>query len=248
MNIFILVPVFNEGEAFREWLPGLFSVAREIGARLVVVDDGSFSALQKKRSSVQGPRSSVVWLRHDVNCGVGAAIGTGLEYAKRNGADMVLTIDGDGQHDAEDLLVIYDELKNWEEQKGQGPGERVQGKGANGLIVNGSRFLKRQSIPLFRRLANKAANVITYLLSGFWLTDSQSGMKGFSKHALEQLEIVTPGYEWCTDVFREANWYGFQVTEAPISVSYNSYTLNKGQNFAIGLDMLMRLMVRSLIR
>lgn len=231
MKIFILVPVYNEGKVFEQWFPGLLDLARSWNAEVVVIDDGSAAAVFAAEQQVVQQSSQVTILRHATNCGVGAALGTGLAFARSKGADVVLTIDGDGQHDPQDLKVLWKALQ-------QGDVD----------IVNGSRFLQRQRIPLFRRFANRCANVVTFLLSGFWLTDSQSGMKGFSRRALQHLELVTPGYEWCTDVFREANWYGLAVKELPISVVYNSYTLSKGQNFAIGMDMVMRLMVRSLTR
>lgn len=230
------MPVYNEGKVFQEWLPKLLNVAESMGAKVVVVDDGSderdFSLTEAgfgRPACRQAGMTKV--LRHEVNCGVGAAVATGMEFAKRQGAEMIVTIDGDGQHDPRDLRLLIDTLK--------------QG-GAD--IVNGSRFLKKQKIPTSRRVANFLANVITFLLSGFWVTDSQSGMKGFSKKALEKIEVQTAGYEWCSDIFREANWYGLKIEEVPISVSYNLYSLNKGQSFAIGIDMVMRLVMRSLWR
>lgn len=228
MQIFIIIPVFNEGVVFQNWLPKLLNVAELLGARVVVVDDGSASPL-----SICSPASQklVVILKHDVNCGVGAAVATGMEYARRQGAEMVLTIDGDGQHEPRDLVGLADKLKSREAD-----------------ILNGSRFLKKQWIPWSRRLANVLANIITFLLSGFWMTDSQSGMKGFSKKALEKIEIQTAGYEWCSDIFRESNWYGFKIEEVPISVTYNLYSLSKGQSLAVGIDMVMRLILRSLWR
>lgn len=236
MQIFIIIPVFNEGVVFQNWLPKLLNVAELLGARVVVVDDGSASPL-----SICSPASQklVVILKHDVNCGVGAAVATGMEYARRQGAEMVLTIDGDGQHDPRDLVQVAEKLQSG----------IVEGRSSGVVdIVNGSRFLKKQWIPWSRRVANFLANVITFLLSGFWVTDSQSGMKGFSKNALEKIEVQTAGYEWCSDIFREANWYGLKIKEVSISVSYNLYSLNKGQSFAIGLDMVMRLVLRSLWR
>ncbi|MGE3278681.1 MAG: glycosyltransferase family 2 protein [Candidatus Altimarinota bacterium] len=229
MNCFIIVPVYNEGKVFQEWLPGLLKVAGEMGAKVVVVDDGSDPAIFNFQFSIFN--EGIVLLRHEVNCGVGAAIATGMAYAKRNGAEKVLTIDGDGQHDPNDLRELIRVLEDGEVD-----------------VVNGSRFLKKQWIPWSRRVANFLGNIITYLLSGFWVSDSQSGMKGFSKKALEKIEVRTAGYEWCTDIFREANWYDFQLQEVPISVLYNKYSLNKGQNLAIGIDMVVRLAIRSLWR
>jgi glycosyltransferase involved in cell wall biosynthesis len=241
MRIFVVVPVYNEGFIFERWLPGLLEVAGELGANVVVVDDGSDGQFQVPSAKFQvtsGDFKAINlelgtchFLRHEVNCGVGAAIATGMAYAKKHGAEMVVTIDGDGQHDPKDLHRIVEELKKGDVE-----------------IVNGSRFLQKQWIPWTRRVANFLANIITFLLSGFWVSDSQSGMKGFSKKALEKIEVQTPGYEWCSDIFREANWYDFRIQEVSISILYNKYSLSKGQNLAIGIDMVVRLVVRSLLR
>jgi glycosyltransferase involved in cell wall biosynthesis len=248
LNLFILVPVYNEGAVFLEWLPKLLEVAERIGARIVVIDDGSEERVKviikkEKRGEDEddlsfaeatedsGGRLRIKVLRHPVNCGVGAALQTGLDYVKTLDPEFVLTIDGDGQHDPEDLVLLLQELQKTEVD-----------------IVNGSRFLKKQEIPFLRRCANMMGNIVNFLLSGYWVTDSQSGMKGFSKTAVHELEFLSPGYEWCIDLFREANWSGFSINEVPISVLYNSYTLNKGQGFSIGIDMIFRLAIRSLIR
>ena len=229
-KICILVPVYNEGKAFLEWLPGLMEVAGDLQALVIVVDDGS-ERVCLTNEQIQRDFPGVTLLRHGVNCGVGAAIGTGLAFASRLQVEYVLTIDGDGQHDAEDLKLVLHELKK-----------------SDGDIVNGSRFLKVQKIPLLRRWANGAANFLTFVMSGMKVTDSQSGMKGFSRQVIEGLQLSNPGYEWCLDVFREASWKGWSVKEVPISVSYSDYSTRKGQGIAVGLDMLTRLMVKALLK
>lgn len=229
MKTVVIVPVYNEKKIFIEWLSSLFPVLQEMGAELIIIDDGSIPKVQVSGDRFQGQRMHI--LRHPVNCGVGAALQTGLEYARSLGAKMVFTIDGDGQHNARDLLVLY---------------KKIVQKEAD--VINGSRFLKQQSIPLFRRWANRCANVVTFLLSGFWVSDSQSGMKAFSQRALAEMNLYSTGYEWCIDVFRIASEKGLTIKEVPVSVLYNTYSLNKGQNFALGLDMLFRLMIRSLTR
>lgn len=233
MKTFILVPVYNEGKVFEQWLPSLILVAKEMGALVVIVDDGSEEKFLSSQFSDRADHvlDNCILMRHEVNCGVGAALATGLEYARQQEAEVVLTIDGDGQHNPEDLKGLLAVLKSGSSE-----------------VVNGSRFLKQQSIPLTRRVANFLGNIITFALSGFWLTDSQSGMKGFSQIVLEKIRLQTPGYEWCSDVFREANWFGFRIEEVPISVVYNLYTLRKGQGFAVGLDVVFRLMIRSLMK
>jgi glycosyltransferase involved in cell wall biosynthesis len=249
-RVFILVPVYEEGDVFRAWLPSLIAVAQELDAGIVVIDDGSGEKVQVPRGEGQkgksgdeddpsfaeatedlGVRLRIKVLRHPVNCGVGAAIQTGLEYVKQFDPDVVLTIDGDGQHRAEDLMAVYAKLNESECD-----------------IVNGSRFLKKQSIPFMRKCANRFGNLVNFLLSGYWVSDSQSGMKGFGRSAVQDMRISSAGYEWCMDVFRESNRLSLKIQETPVSVLYNSYTLNKGQSFAIGIDMLFRLIIRSLVR
>ena len=176
---------------------------------------------------------------HPLNCGVGAAWQTGFAWAKREEADLVVTMDGDGQHEALDLQVLLD--------------ASLHGKWD---IVNGSRFKKRKienvkrknEIPFFRRFGNFWGNVLTWMLSGIWVTDSQSGMKAFQRRALERLNLQSNGYEVCSEVFREAAWFGLIVYEVPISVRYTDYSLSKGQGFSAAFSMVARLVVRSLMR
>lgn len=224
--IALVIPVFNEDEVIGPVLGEVMKTCDRLGVDVVVVDDGSELRVE---SSELGDENLNI-LRHEVNCGVGAAIGTGMDYARGKGYDMVLTMDGDGQHDPADLEMM---IKKCEQ-------------GVD--IVNGSRFLKHQDVPLSRRLANVLGNILTFLLSGQWLSDSQSGMKAFSARALDQLEFFSAGYEWCTDVFREATWYDLSVEEVPISVEYSEYSMKKGQSFAVGTDMVLRLVIRSLMR
>lgn len=223
------MPVYNEWAVLPEVMANAIDVLKDSGVEIVLVDDGSHESGEEE--TFHHSCAFVTCLRHPVNSGVGAAIGTGMEYARKFGARYVVTMDGDGQHDAKDVLSLFREL-----EKGE----------AN--IVNGSRFLKRQSIPWFRRLANQCGNLINFLLSGYWVSDSQSGMKGFGPQAIHEMKDLSPGYEWCLDVFRVANWRGWRVSEVPISVNYSSYSLRKGQGIAVGLDMVMRLIVRAFIR
>ncbi|MDF2379357.1 MAG: glycosyltransferase family 2 protein [Candidatus Gracilibacteria bacterium] len=223
----VVMPVYNESEVFEEVLKKTLFSCKRFGLDLVVVDDGSARLLSTFSAASQKP---IVLLRHEVNCGVGAAVGTGFAYAKREGYQRVLTIDGDGQHDPADLEKLIEKLDQGND------------------VVNGSRFLSSQKVPASRRVANFFGNIVTFFLSGLWVSDSQSGMKGFSVRALDQLEIFSAGYEWCTDVFREASWYDLKVVEVPISVKYTEYSMKKGQSFAVGTDMVMRLVIRALMR
>jgi UDP-N-acetylglucosamine---dolichyl-phosphate N-acetylglucosaminyltransferase len=238
---FILVPVYNEdSEILNSFLESLLKVAERYEARVVVIDDGTTRKTVKVSAK---DRENVSVLRHMVNCGVGAAIQTGLEYVRQFDAELVVTVDGDGQHEAEDVAKVIDSLLNKE-----------------GDVISGSRFYPQQfsifnfqfsnnkGIPLVRQVFNFLGNVVTWMLSGIWLSDSQSGMKGFSRRALGLLSIKSAGYEWCSEVARECSWYGLSIKEIPISVKYTAYSLSKGQSFSVGLETVFKLVVRALMR
>ncbi len=91
-RVFVVMPAFNEA-------PAIEAAIREVKAcgyhRLVVVDDGSDDDTCERARAIDG----VIALRHMLNRGKGAAVKTGIEAAKRLGADVVVTMDADGQHD-----------------------------------------------------------------------------------------------------------------------------------------------------
>jgi hypothetical protein len=105
----------------------------------------------------------------------------------------------------------------------------------------GSRFLKKNEIPLSRRFYNFAGNLISYLVTGLYVTDSQSGFKIMTRRFAEKLEIDYNGFEFCIDIIKKANMNRFKVAESPVSVIYTEDTMAKGQSFREGLMMLGRL-------
>ncbi len=223
---FLVIPVYNEEQVFAKLLPSLLRVSEVLGVTLVIVDDGSRSVLRKNLDVLRLMNahafSDLVFLRHAANLGVGAAIETGVRYARAHGAEWVLTMDGDGQHDPKDLMKLAEQLS-----------QGVQ-------LVNGSRFLRDQEIPLFRRLANRFANVLQRASGGGTFTDTQSGMKGLGSEVLDSALDLPCGYEWSSELLRRAYRQRFIIAEVDISVSYSLYSLSKGQCFAQGFDMLLR--------
>ena len=103
-------------------------------------------------------------------------------------------------------------------------------------------------MPLFRRLANKIANVITGVLFGVWVSDSQSGLRGFTCRVAKKLNLHSDGFEFCSEFVREVNSLGFKIAEVPISVQYTPYSLKKGQNFAEGLKTFIKLFLKAILR
>lgn len=224
MKTVVVLPAYNE----ERFVSGVIRSCLDLGFdQVIVVDDGSIDDTAKN-----AVKSGAVVVSHLINRGVGAATQTGLSAARMMGADIAVTMDADGQHLAKDIPSLVDSLDK---------------NGAD--IVIGSRFLNREnSVPPVRRFFNLIANLITLMLSGTYVSDSQSGMKAFSKQVLERINITSNGYEFCSEIIREARYFGFKIVEVPISVNYTDYSMSKGQNFASGITTIFKLMIRTLMR
>lgn len=224
MKIVIIIPAYNEEEN----IAVMVKSCNLLGYHTVlVVDDGSTD--NTARNALE---AGAMVVPHIINRGVGAATQTGLEAAKLLDADIAVTIDADSQHKPQDIKKLIDVLIE-----------------KNSDIVIGSRFLNDQNnIPLMRNVFNRIANMITFLLAGIMLTDSQSGLKAFSRRALETIKISSNGFEFSSEIIREAQHGRLNITEVPVSVVYTPYSLSKGQNLSTGLTTVFRLIIRTLMR
>ena len=154
MKRILVIPVLNEGDRIRSLLKGSMNYVDQI----IVVDDGSS---ESKKAIADGISQKVIVLRHRINLGKGAAMKTGCEAAIRLGADIIILMDGDGQHKPEDIPRFVDELV-----------------GKNVEIVFGSRKIGRD-MPLVMMLGNKFLSLATSLLFRIYVSDTQSGFRAF---------------------------------------------------------------------
>jgi glycosyltransferase involved in cell wall biosynthesis len=224
MKIVIVIPAHNE----EEYIRSVITSCQLMGYNdIVVVDDGSTDTTARIAK-----KAGAAVLSHVINRGAGAATQTGLEAARILGADIAVTIDADGQHQARDIKKLVDALIGHKRD-----------------VVIGSRFVQHgNEIPLMRRLFNSIANLITFFLAGIYLTDSQSGLKAFSKKALEIIQMTANGYEFSSEIIREAKYYRLSIEEVSASVVYTPYSLSKGQNLATGITTIFKLIIRTLMR
>ncbi len=222
MKLVVIIPAYNEEKHIGQVIRGVKKYTKDI----IVVDDGS-SDLTFKKALEAGAKV----YRHLLNRGLGGALGTGIKAGLLEGADIILTMDADGQHDPIEIPKIIKPI--------------IEGKAD---VVIGSRFLERQPMPLFRRAGNYFFNVITLFFFGIWSTDSQSGMRAFNKLAAEKLEIFTNHMEVSSEIMKEIYSKGFRLKEVPIKSIYTSYSLSKGQGLIPGLKTLFKLFILKLIK
>lgn len=228
-TLHIVIPAFNEGRVIGTTLANLPVTFPGIDRTVVVVvDDGSTDDTPAVVAGCGDPR--VVLLRHSINRGLGGALGTGIEYARNNDADYVITYDADGQHAPEDIAAILGPLTN----------------GTADAVI-GSRLINPRGMPWYRVLGNWGLNLFTYFVFGMWTTDSQSGMRGFSRAAARQIEVRMDRMEVSSEFVKEIRRCRLRYTEVPIRAIYSDYSLAKGQSNWNAFNILIRLIVHRLM-
>ena len=202
-KIFIAIPAFNEADVIQDVIKEI----REAGyANIIIIDDGSSDNTFEKAKGIAG----VTALRHKINRGKGAATKTGIEAAKLLGADIIVTMDGDGQHDPQDIKNLIEPiLKN------------------DCDVVLGTRLKNTRGMPWPKIVANHIGNFFTWWLFGLWVTDSQSGFRAYSKHAAEVINTKGDRYEYESEIIKEIYSYKLKFTEVPIAVRYTAYSMGK---------------------
>lgn len=217
MSIWVVVPAYNEAARLAVTLRPLVALGHEV----VLVDDGSVDGTPEVAEAFS------VWiLRHPMNRGQGAALRTGIAFALEHGADVIVTFDGDGQHDAADIASLIEPV--------------VTGRAD---VVLGSRFLGRAiGLRAGRRLLLYAARVFTRVLSGVGATDPHNGLRALSRTAAKQVHIVQDGMAHASEIIDEIRKHRLHWCEVPVTVTYTDATLSKGQSswnaFRIVADLL----------
>lgn len=216
-KLIVVIPAYNETENIGLVIKGVKKYTRDI----IVIDDGS-----KDNTSQTALQNGAKVYRHLFNRGLGGTLGTCIKAALLNKADIIVTMDADGQHDPQEIPKLIKPI--------------ADGKAD---VVIGSRFLTRQPMPLFRRMGIPFFNLATFLLFGVWSTDSQSGLRAFNKKAAENLQISTGGMEVSSEIIKEIKARKLRLKEVPIKAIYTVYSLSKGQGLLTGLKTLLKLLI-----
>ncbi len=225
-KVLVIIPAYNEGEVLDGVIRNIkteLQSLKDLNADVMVVNDGSSD------NTKTVAEKSTTTISHLVNMGSGAATRTGLEYAKRNNYDYAVTIDADGQHLATDLTKVINKLVN-----------------DNYDLVIGSRLLNTEGMPSHRVFGNKLLNLVTGIIFGVRVTDSQSGLKGFSRKAIEKIDIRSNGFEFCSEIVWRAKQANLKIIEVPIKAIYTDYSLAKGQSNINALRIIKNLIMQKI--
>jgi len=194
MNICVLIPAYNEEKAVGQ----VVSRVRKIIEHVVVVDDGS-----KDATAQIAQDAGAVVLRHQVNQGKGAALRTGFQYVLDHGFDAVITMDSDGQHDADDIPEFLEAFK----------------KMRSGIVI-GSRMHDISTMPAIRKVTNRLTTFIGSHLVRHRLQDTQSGFRLISRDVLRAVNLEADRYEMESELLVKASRAGFRIASVPIKTIY----------------------------
>lgn len=223
----IIIPAYNEGSVIRKVVSSTNDVFKKSSYKvdIVVINDGS-----KDNTAHEAALGGAKTINHILNSGAGSATATGLSYAMQNNYDAAATMDADGQHDPKDVLRGFDKLFN-----------------EGGDLLIGSRLIDSKGMSRVKVLGNKGLSFITRVLFGINSTDSQSGLRIFSRRALEDLRWTTSGYEFCSEMLWRAHQLKLDINEYPIKAIYTDYSQQKGQSNWNAINIVKSLMKRRIV-
>jgi glycosyltransferase involved in cell wall biosynthesis len=194
----VVIPALNEALRIREVVEGALRHCPNV----VVVDDGSDDGTADAIADLP-----VTVLRHATRMGKGAGLRDGFAEALRRGHAAVLTMDGDGQHQAEDIPRLLEAANRYP-----------------GWIVIGARLRKRANQPPHRRLANAFGDWGIAFGTGYQVADSQSGQRLYPADVCALAVAGIPGEDFVFEaqvLMSAAQQLGTRCVSVPIEARYS---------------------------
>ncbi|BCD67694.1 polyprenyl-phospho-N-acetylgalactosaminyl synthase [Nitratiruptor sp. YY09-18] len=194
---------------------------------IIVVDDGS-SDNSYQEACIPG----VYLLRHIVNLGQGAALQTGIDYAKKLGCKYVVTFDSDGQHCADDIEKFIEVLRKNEAD-----------------IVLCSRFLgKAENIPRHKKYFLKVAAQVERFLTGINLTDVHNGFRAINVAKFPNFVITQNRMSHASEIIDLIKRLHMRYKEMPCTIKYSEYSLSKGQSMMNSINIVIEFILGKAIK
>jgi len=216
----VVIPAFNEAKTIAEVVRG----AAKYTDQIVVVDDGSTDG-----TAFVAKAAGAYVIRISNNSGKGVALSMGLATVALNDADIIVCMDGDGQHDPSEIPILAAPILRKEAD-----------------LVIGSRFLTKKGqkeIPRYRKVGQGVLTTATNFGNGVKVTDSQSGFRCMTKKAALSIELTEQGMGIESEMVRDAVKLGLKIKEIPISCKYeglDTSTLEPGKHGTSVLSSIIR--------
>lgn len=224
-DVWIIIPAFNEASVIADVIADVRSVFKHV----VCVDDGSPDDTGKFALT-----AGAHVVRHPVNLGQGAAIQTGVEYARRQpGAAIFATFDADGQHRVKDVVRMIDRLVTEDL-------DIVVGTRFGGHVPDQMPRLRRLLFPIIAKLSPTSRQL--------GLTDAHNGLRVFNKTVADGLNLVMNGMSHASEFIAVVVENRWRIAEEPVEILYTDYSMSKGQPLINGVNIVVDGLLRGRMR
>ena len=204
MYLLACIPAYNEEGVIGNLIKKITPLVDSI----VVCDDGSTDITSKEAKD-----AGAFVIQHKQNKGKGAALQSLFDFARHSNADVIVTIDGDGQFLPEEIPKLTEDIENGKSD-----------------IVIGYRFETEKDMPSYRKIGNKVLDELSKTASNLNLRDTQSGFRAYSKKAIEKINFKNNGFVADSEILIDASTKDLTISEQHVTVLYNTGTRTSTQN------------------
>lgn len=210
-NVWVIIPAYDEENNIGK----VIDKVKEYVQNIVVVDDGS-----RDNTVKIAKEKEVVVLKHIINLGKGTVLKTGCDYASKKGADIIIAVDADGQHDPDEIPNFINAIKE-----------------GNDIVFGYREFSKE--MPFILKLGNLSITKITEMLFGIRLRDAQCGYRAFTAEAYKKIRWEAQDYYVESEMIINAGKKKLKYKEVPIQTIYQDRY--KGTIFIDGIKIVLKM-------
>jgi len=194
LNVVVGIPAFNEESTIAK----VVVRSQKYANKVFVVDDGSGDDTGLIAKSL-----GAAVVRHEKNLGKGVGLRDCFEWAKRNGADVLVTLDADGQHDPSKIPLLLDAMEMGDAD-----------------VVIASRTARPNDMSRHRWAGARILDLATQVKVGNRFVDSQSGFRAYSRRAIDNLVAAEFGMGVDSELIMKADRAGMRIVEVPVAPAY----------------------------
>ncbi|MGQ9777491.1 MAG: glycosyltransferase family 2 protein [Thermodesulfobacteriota bacterium] len=216
MKTLVIIPAYNEENSLHKVIGGVRTHLPE--ADVLVVDDGSTD-----RTAQVAINEGGILLKNPYNMGIGATMQTGFLFAYQKGYEIVIQVNGDGQHNPKYLPFIIEPIKNKESN-----------------LVIGSRYLIREGYQStwLRKIGIKFFVILLRIFTGNRITDPTSGFRAMDRRVLEEFSKEYPSDYPEVEAILLLHKRGLRVKEIPVTMRERSGGVSSIGIFSAGYYMM----------
>ena len=211
LKVAVGIPALNEEATIAKVVVHASRYAESV----LVVDDGS-----SDDTGLIAERLGATVIRHDRNMGKGAALRSCFDWSRRVGADVLVTLDADGQHNPDEIPNLISLILKGEAD-----------------VVIGSRKILSEA-PFYRHAGGRLLDRLTGVKVGGRFVDAQSGFRAYSKATLNRVTAAECGMGVDSEILMRARDAGLRIAEVPAKVSYRGADLSTYTPVYHALDVL----------